>query len=511
MLGTTWERWGNYAGLALDAWTLQAATDATARQQARRHLAERLGRMRGLPQKLGQIFASTNGSEAADYSSLTDSAEPLPWEVIRPLLAEAWRCDPEQRLASISKQGLAASLGQVHRAQTKQGREIAVKIQFPGIRDALDSDLQLVDWLSLPMGGLGRGFDTAAYQATLRADLERELDYSMEAAGQREFAAAWNHDPQVIVPRVIPELSTARVLASDWENGDRWEEVLRNWTTSERRQLAELLARWFMTSLFRHGLVHADLHPGNIRFRRGPAGVQIVVYDFGCLWRPSPVERLSLLRLIRASIRCDESPWPCFLQLGFRRDLLTPLAPKLGEICRVLWEPFVAEAPYTLSQWRLSERLAEILGDDRWNFRIAAPASLLWLVRAMQGFKLYLEGLGQPVPFRRLLDPILQDLRGDLDRLTLPRDRGPAIDAGKLAKHLKIRVREAGTTKVELTSPASCIDNLEDWLDDELRAKLVERRIDLVGIVAGVRSRRYSPGPVFTLEEGQKQVAVWLE
>ena len=511
-----------YAGLAKDAYRLKHAGDELVRSQARRHLIQRMGKLRGLPQKLGQMMSFSQSREdddplaAAEFASLQESAEPLAWSEIQPVILQAWQRPLDDVLAEIDPDALAASLGQVHRARTLDGRDVAVKVQYPGIGDSIQTDLKLLGWLSAPVGNLRRGFDLSAYRQVILDDLQEELDYRREAEHQRSFARWADEDPRLAVPGVIDELSTERVLVTDWQTGDTWQQVKAEWTDVEKRKLANTLLGLFLDGLFGRGMMHADLHPGNLRFRRNIEGnqdgsVQVLMYDFGCVYYPESDDRLALLRLIRATMRGDEPPWPLFLKLGFNKEFLEPLADKLPALCRVLFEPFCVEYPYDPADWRLAERVADILGDDRWNFRIAGPASMIFLLRAFHGLAYYLEGLKAPVMWHLPIRPLIDRLEADMNRLDLPPAEASHRDFSSLAKYLKIRVRENGRTKVELTSYAAGIDDLDGLLDDDLKRRIAAQQIDLSAVVTQVRQRGYTPGPVFQMTEGSKEVAVWLQ
>lgn len=512
MVFTPLQRLAGYADLARHAVALRRADDDEhVRGQARRHLAQRMGRLRGLPQKLGQMLSFTADDEAAeDYGLLQQSAEPLPLESILPVLQDAWRRPLEQVLADIDPRAAAASLGQVHRAITADGRQVAVKVQYPNIRRSIEADLGMLGWLSAPLGNLRRGFDLSGYRRVILEDIDRELDYRLEAETQREFARWAEQRPLLAVPRVVDDLSTEKVLVTDWQEGDEFADVA-HWEPSERAALARGLVDWLLEGMFDRGLLHADLHPGNVRFRRGPAGVQLLLYDFGCVFRPSPRQRLLLLRLIRAAVRRHESPWPLLLELGFRREWLAPMAAKLPALCRLLFEPFVAEYPYNVAEWRLSERVADVLGDDRWNFRIAGPPELILLLRTFHGLQYYLARLEAPVFWSRAIAPYFERYADEMASLELPKQDAADCSFATLARHLKIRVTQNGRVKVELTSYASGIDNLDELLDDQLQRKIAAQSIDLADIVRDVRRRGYAPGPVFTLAEEEKRVEVWLQ
>ncbi len=505
-----------YASLAHDAYRLKRSDDRQVAELVKKHLAQRMGKMRGLPQKLGQMLsfsydAATDENTSGAFDTLQESAEPLPLETVAPQLETAWGRSYKAVLSNIEPDACAASLGQVHQARLHDGRDVAVKIQYPGIRDAVMHDLRMLGWLSVPVGNLRQGFDLSAYKAVILDDLDRELDYRLEAAQQAAFAD-WADDREwLIVPRPVDELSTDSVLVSLWEEGEHWQDVRRHWNPNQRRKLARLLVRFFIEGLFQRGLLHADWHPGNFRFRRHGNDVSLVVYDFGCVFQPSLEQRLTLLRLIRATSLRGEPPLPLLLALGFNEQYLDPMVDKLPALCQVMFEPFTSEAPYDISRWRLGERVGDILGDDRWNFRIAGPPQLIFLLRAMHGLSFYLHGLGEAVPWRRELEPHLQAMAADIDRIVLPTPNVPGRSFDSLSKYLKIRVQQGGETKVQLTSPASAIDDLAELLPGDVKRRIDELQIDLASLVSDVRRRGYAPGEVFRLQDGDKQIEAWLE
>jgi len=515
MAVSTLKRMTGYASMARDAYRLRSTDEEQVRTQVRSHLIARMGKMRGLPQKLGQMLSISEqcneGGAADQFAALQEQAEPLPLEVVRPIMESAWGCDLEDVLSEIEPVAHAASLGQVHRATTRDGTEVAVKVQYPGIHAAVVADLKMLGWLSVPVGNLRRGFDISSYRETILEDLGRELDYRQEASQQMAFGRWTSADPFLIVPEVFSQLSTDKVLVTRWQEGDHWNIVRESWNKQQKRCLANGMLRFFLHGLFVQRMMQADWHPGNFRFRRSGDQAQLLLYDFGCMVQPTKDEQLALARLIRATVERSESPWPLLLKLGFKREYLEPLADKLPALCRVLFEPFCCEYPYDLVDWRLGERVSDILGPDRWNFRIAGPARLVFLLRAFHGLAFYLEGLATPIFWQRAFKPCAAALAPEIDDLQLPAEAKPECDFGSMARHLKMRVRENGRTKVELTQYASRIDHLGDLLDEDVKQRIERQGIDLVKIVADVRRGGYTPTHIFELTEGAKQIDVWLE
>lgn len=507
-------RLSGHADLALRAYQLSRSESDEVRQAARRHLVARMGKMRGIPQKIGQMlsFSARDCEAQDDFEPLLESAEPLAWKTIASILKQTWQRPWKEVLRSVNQRGQAASLGQVHQAVLLDGRQVAIKVQYPDIQNSVQTDLSLLGWLSTPATGFAKGFDLAGYRQAIMQDLARELDYQLEAENQRAFTRQAEENAFLVVPEVIDELSTSSVLVSEWETGDTWDTVLSDWSDDERRALGNAMVAWFLRSLFVEGIIHADLHPGNVRFRRTATGPQLVLYDFGCVYRPTDTERWALLRLIQSTATREENPWPLMLAMGFDADYLEPLAAKLPALCQVLFEPLTSASAYDAAQWKLGERVADILGEQRWNFRVAGPPAMVLLLRAFHGLKYYLEGLRVPVLWSRAFrDAWKQEGEVALAKLVLPAVHQPAASFDKLARQLKIRVCEAGRTKVELSCPAVAIESLERQLDDELLLRIRAQGHDLASITCDIRRRGYTPGPVFSLCEQGKEVCVWLE
>ncbi|MEO2047617.1 MAG: AarF/UbiB family protein [Pirellulales bacterium] len=508
------KRSADYAALARDAWKLRHSDSESIRTRVQSHLAQRMGRLHGLPQKLGQMMSySSSGEELSDnpFSKLQSQGEPLPLDRLIPIMESQWNCPWDEVIQSIDPNGFAASLGQVHHAVLQDGREVAIKVQYPGIREAVTQDLKLLGWFSLPLGGLHRGFDLSAYQRVIRDDLLRELDYRIEAKNQRHFYCVSQQNPFLIVPEVIDTWSTEHVLVTQWQEADTWKDVQSSWSTHNKRTLACGLLQFFLQGLLVQGHMQADWHPGNVRFRCTGDRVQFLLYDYGSIFSPSTQQRLALARLMRATIRRNEGPWPLYLALGFNREYLEPLAHKLPALSHLLFEPFCVDYPYDLNNWNLGARVQGMLDSDRWNFRIAGSAQLVFLLRAFQGLIYYLRGLETPIPWKSVFTPIENELSSQIDQLEISQCALSSHDFSSLSKYLKIRVRENGRTKVELTQPAMSIEWLDDFLDDDLTDKIEQQGIDLESIISDIRRRGYAPGSVFQLEDQTKQIAVWLE
>jgi predicted unusual protein kinase regulating ubiquinone biosynthesis (AarF/ABC1/UbiB family) len=192
----------------------------------------------------------------------------------------------------------SASIGQVHRAITHTGKAVAVKVQYPGVGDAIRADLGNAGLLFSAIGMLFPGLEPEPLVAELRERLVEELDYRLEADNQRLFADFYRGHPFIHVPEVVTPLCTERVLTTELAEGVRFDEV-EGWSQEERDLAAESIFRFVFGSLYRLHAFNGDPHPGNYLFR--PGG-QVTFLDFGLVKRFDPEEIKVLERMITAMV-----------------------------------------------------------------------------------------------------------------------------------------------------------------------------------------------------------------
>lgn len=511
---TTLQRSLHLGRLGLDLIRTRREPEGPARDAARRLVADRLGRLRGLPQKIGQILSLRElGTADSIFADLTESASPVradeafAWierELGLPVGVAFRRLDPV---------GAAASLGQVHRGELPDGRVVAVKVQYPGIRETLDADLAAIGWLTAPLSANRSGFDLRSYRHELRAGLIDELDYGREADALRRAAARSVEIPGVVTPHPIEERCTARVLTMTWVEGKRVQDAAR-WPASSRTDAARLLLRFFLRGCFVWREMHADPHPGNLRLERTPGGVRLGVLDFGCVKTLSPAESGALARLCSDGGRMSDAELlESYLALGFNPALLTPIADRLRPVTAVLCEPFWADGPFDVRQWRVSERLAKVLGDDRWNFRFAGPASLLYFIRAFQGLVQYVDLLDVRIDWRAEFLPLVPGLPFDGSR-PLPSSSPAAAVGGPVGgtpSRLRLKVVRGGDTIAQLTFPVNAVAHLEDLVPEEMHPRIRARGVDLASVASRTVAAGYPAGDLFALADGGVSVRVWIE
>lgn len=263
--------------------------------QTAEQLFATLGKLKGGAMKFGQamsVFESAlpedvAGPYRAALTKLQESAPAMPTRTVHAVLSadlgEGWA----ENFRSFSDQpSAAASIGQVHRAVWKDGRDVAVKIQYPGAGDALLSDLSQLSRLARMLGPLIPGVDIKPLIAELRERVTEELDYRLEAESQQLHAREFAGDADILVPRVVAQ--SGRVLVTEWLEGKPLSQVVSDGTRAERDRAGQLLARFLFAGPSRTGLLHADPHPGNFRLvktGRSAASWKLGVLDFGTVDR----------------------------------------------------------------------------------------------------------------------------------------------------------------------------------------------------------------------------------
>ena len=254
-------------------------------------VAEALGNMKGALMKLGQMASYLDQGlpehVRGALADLRQDAPPMAPELAAGVVEQELGAPPEEVFADWDPIPVAsASIGQVHHAVTHDGREVAVKVQYPGVDDAIRADLANVDLLFSATGMLFPGLDPKALVEELKARLVEELDYTLEAESQRLFADYYEGHPFITVPGVVGELSTRRVLTTEWADGVRFED-LASWSQVERNLAAEAIYRFVFGSLYRLKAFNGDPHPGNYLFE--PGG-RVTFLDFGLVKRFTPDE-----------------------------------------------------------------------------------------------------------------------------------------------------------------------------------------------------------------------------
>jgi predicted unusual protein kinase regulating ubiquinone biosynthesis (AarF/ABC1/UbiB family) len=271
-------------------------------------LVDQLGQMRGAAMKVGQMISMVEfGGIAEDeqdelqrkLASLRDDVPPVPFVQLERLMRQEFGGPLRHVFSEFDERAFAAaSIGQVHRATTVDGDDVVVKIQYPGVAEAVETDLRNATLLLPLVQRLAPGLDAKALAAEMRERIGEELDYELEAQNQRRIERLTRGHPFARVPRVRADLSTRRVLVSEYVEGERFE-VVRRTDEAQRDRYGEIVFRFYFGLLYRDLIALGDPHPGN--YLLGSDG-RVCFLDFGLL-RDVDADRVADERAIALAVR----------------------------------------------------------------------------------------------------------------------------------------------------------------------------------------------------------------
>jgi predicted unusual protein kinase regulating ubiquinone biosynthesis (AarF/ABC1/UbiB family) len=387
-------------------------------QRTAEQLFRTLGELKGGAMKFGQAMSvleaalpdELTGPYRDQLTRLQDSAPPMPTQLVRDALERDLGADWRERLVWLDGgPTAAASIGQVHRGRWHDGRDVAVKVQYPGAGDALRSDLRQLARFARSIGPMVPGIEIGPLVRELQARIEEELDYALEADAQRAFAAAFRDDPEIVVPDVVAVGGS--VLITEWlESPASLASVIADGTQEERDHYADLFVRFLFAGPARTGMLHADPHPGNFRViptadgRPGKMGV----LDFGAVARlPDgglPSAMGSLIRI--AGIEDDEALVEGLRAEGFIKDHVKVDPGQLLDYLSPFVEPTKVERFRFSREWMRTQ--FQRINDPRspsytLALKLNLPPAYLLIHRTWLGGIGVLSQLEAEAPFRQIL------------------------------------------------------------------------------------------------------------
>jgi len=383
--------------------------------EATRRFTDRLARMRGAVMKMGQLM-SMDGTdmftpEAAEImAALRDRSEPMPMSQLTNVLEREWGRDWHKGFRRFELQPVAAaSIGQVHRAETKDGRRLALKIQFPGVRESIDSDIDNLAFLARNLGMVPKGMDIGPLLEEARAQLHQEADYAAEAAALMRYRALVGEDADFFVPAVHADLSTDRILAMDFAEGVSIDHLAeQRYSRAERDRAATLLVRLMLRELFDFGLAQTDPNFGNYLYdaeRR-----RIALLDFGAAL-PVPGEIAEQYRALALAALADDTRGlrEASIALGYMAPDADPAASAALVQLIQLSAEVLTPGLYDFGRSDLFERLY-VRGRDMYMqdvFTKLPEPITMFLQRKFAGMFMLCRRLRARVDLRGLLDPYL--------------------------------------------------------------------------------------------------------
>jgi predicted unusual protein kinase regulating ubiquinone biosynthesis (AarF/ABC1/UbiB family) len=368
-------------------------------RKAIERLVSRLGELKGLAMKMGQILSYIDDTLPPEMrqllSLLQTQSQPAPLAQIQQVITEDLGDQAPALLDGLEPTPVSvASIGQVHRATLPDGGAVAVKVLHPGIREALQSDFNTARIgpavASLLMPGSKQSL--RSFIGEMRDRMLEECDYALEAEHQVRFGRLLRDVPGIVVPAVRAELGSSRVLVTDWEPGMDLESFLATAPDAAWRDRAgEALFQVYFGTLYRHGWFHADPHPGNYAFR---SDGRIVIYDFGCVRRFDADTVRALSSLAHAVARDEE---PAIRQAMQALGGEIPDDPQAFDHVRVLLRGFFSpmlQHGVRAVDAGVNFAMGDVVKDKRMLMRLNLPGKLLFLFRIRFGLYAVLARLG---------------------------------------------------------------------------------------------------------------------
>lgn len=405
-LGRLWKTGKSAARMANTMLRRRSTGDEDAARIVR--MVSEIGELKGVAMKAGQILGyidpTLDAQLRAHFSVLQTSSPAMPFATIEATIRDAFGERADELLAGMEREPMAvASIGQVHRGRLADGTRVAVKVRHAGIDKAMANDFRAAGAGSafaalLAPGGSGDSIRSMVSEA--RTAMLEECDYELEAERQETFARHLAGNDAIIIPRVIRAWSAKTVLTTEWTPGETLEGFLsREPSQASRDRVAEALFVFYVGTLYRHGLFHADPHPGNLAVREGG---QVVIYDFGCV-RSFDAATVAALARLSDTVRGDDAAEmvDAFAAVGAARPTSPEATSQLRALLRGFFGPMLVSGKHPID---LSEGMeaGQMIRDKQAMMKLELPGKLLFLFRLRFGLYAVLSRLGAELDWASL-------------------------------------------------------------------------------------------------------------
>lgn len=409
---------------------IQARTDAERAKELDALLGEQvaeetfkvLSTMKGLALKAGQLMATSADLVPDEYrpvvrrvlGRLYDRASFIPLEKVKGVVEEDLGRPLEQCFASFEPEPMAAaSIGQVHAATLPSGESVAVKVQYPEVAQAIAGDLKNLGLVKKVVAPLFRADWDRTFE-DIRARIQDECDYALEARRLARFGEIWASDPEIRIPRVYPDLSGSRVLTMERASGLRLADMTAR-TPAERSKGGTALYRFVFASLLEHGLLYADPHPGNFLFV--PEEGRVWVLDMGCVQELDRQFRTLTCRMHRAAMEGNPDVIHDLFDEALQADTSDDEMDLLDRfLVDYVYRPFAKDAEFEFTDAYVREIVEWTLSGTKLALKNIAGrgniepnrAGVVWLNRILIGLNNILAALGTRANFHRIHDAVLK-------------------------------------------------------------------------------------------------------
>lgn len=471
-------------------------------------LINHFSKMPGLPVKISQFLKVKFD---VNENELQSSPEPMSLEQVKKII-KSENSILFGQIEYIDPNPMTASIGQVHKVTLKDGRSVAIKVQYPDVSENLESQSRFI--VNTMDRAVKSKFDfkVDSYKSYFLSFLNQELHYEQELYNQKLFYGFFSKFKKTIIPKPIPELSTDVILVQEFLESQN--------NTSDSSDFNYELARFFMHSFFGLGVIHSDLHRNN--WGQSLAGDDLIVYDFGSCLRIKPNHIACLIELAE---QCESQSYKnlldLFSQLGFNKKILSKIEDKLPELVQILLEPFVVDKEFDFLTWNLEGRINTLLMDDKWFFRSSGPPWFFIVMRSFSYLTSHFSNNSIKINLKKILIECLESypLVGAAPNSNLGDFSGvekstpishKEDEANYLSRFLKIEVTEKDQIIIQLEMPARSIINLEDLVPDNVIEHLKGSKVNLTEIKNQALEHNLLPQDLFKASAGMRKYHVWL-
>lgn len=369
-----------------------------------------MGNMKGAVMKIAQMasfaFDGLPKPMQEQLKQLQSAAPPMTYDLAAEVVERELGVPVDRAFSEFDPVPIAAaSIGQVHRAVTLEGAEVAVKVQYPGVDEAIKADLANADMLFTTMAAMFGGFDPRALLEEVVARLTEEFDYQREAGNQKWFADRYRGHPLVKVPDIVDDLSKTRIITSELIRGRRFYDVVKD-SQDERNRYGEIIFRFAFGSIFVDGIFSGDPHPGNYIFMDDG---RICFLDFGLVKRfEDDLEREQLGAVAKSMMAQNRSElMDAIREVGILPEGIDVDEERIWQFFKVIFGPIIFDEPFGYTRKGVSEAVMQVAAPDSdyTDVQIALqfPASLAIFQRYMLGTSAILGHLEAEANWHRIM------------------------------------------------------------------------------------------------------------
>lgn len=393
-----------------------AEREKRARSKSAEQMTKTLGELKGAAMKLGQMLATDPELLPPEFvdqlSLLQHSAPAMDFATVKGAVEKAFERPLEELFAEFSEEPIgAASIGQVHRARTRDGQDVAVKVQYPGIADTIRSDMKNLGSLLVMMRAAMPKERVDGYLEEITTVIERESDYLNEAENLERFQVLLKNVRGVRVPVPVHELTRRTVLTMELFRGRKLEDWLSQAEEPQKTAQGQRLLRAYLAMIHEHGALHADPHPGNFMVLDEDLidGIPAIgLLDLGCV-RDFPVEFMDLqLKLLVGLWRHDlDAIQGIWRGMGFLDQQVDPEL-VYDWLC-LLFEPLLVDRVTDFGTWKVNESAMRFVLDNPTIKLWAPPREVLFYVRVLAGVRALLNKVGMKVNAYQLSRQVVRE------------------------------------------------------------------------------------------------------